>query len=392
MFRVCAKHRPFCYFELNILSHRVIKYNPVVFLLDYYNECPRQFMFNIQREEIYLTNKKMRSCLVMLKLKYLFDNVDLAEMLLGNWEFDKESIDMFKYYRISSNAIYPFQALGNTQLLRFSPITEKNRENILAELEFIAFLRSKQYGVLETVAATNGKELVEAQTPWGGYFATVFKRVAGKQISMTDLSDSVIFSHGKALGKLHQLSNQYEPPKHKRWSYNDVLNWIHTILIDYPHEKLALMETKLLKDYFDSIPITKSNFGLIHYDFEYDNVFYDEVSNSCNVIDFDDAMYHWYVMDIHQALDSLQDCIPAEMFQQKKQCFMDGYRTEYEISDDVMLLIPACKRFANLYGYVRILRSIEEKWENEPEWLVSLREKLKMIMKNETQYFGMEIL
>jgi Ser/Thr protein kinase RdoA (MazF antagonist) len=327
----------------------------------------------------------------MLKLKYLFNNKDLAEMLLGNWEFDEESIDMFKYYRISSNAIYPFQALGKTQLLRFSPIAEKNRENILAELEFISYLRSKQYGVLETVVAKNGKELVEVQTPWGEYFSSVFKRVAGKQISMTDLSDSVIFSHGKALGKLHQLSNQYEPPKHKRWSYNDVLDWIDTILVDFPHEKLALMETKLLKDYFESIPITKGNFGLIHYDFEYDNVFYDEVSKSCNVIDFDDAMYHWYVMDIHQALDSLQDCIPAEMFQQKKQCFMDGYRTEYDISNDEILLIPACKRFANLYGYVRVLRSVEEKWENEPEWLVSLREKLKMIMKNQAQYFGMEV-
>jgi hypothetical protein len=52
----------------------------------------------------------------MLKLKYLFNNVNLAEMMLENWEYDKESIEMFKYYRISSNAIYPFQAQGKTQL------------------------------------------------------------------------------------------------------------------------------------------------------------------------------------------------------------------------------------------------------------------------------------
>lgn len=30
---------------------------------------------------------------------------------------------------------------------------------------------------------------------------------------------------------------------------------------------------------------SKSNYGLIHYDFEYDNVFYDDESKSCNVID-----------------------------------------------------------------------------------------------------------
>ncbi|MEO4054738.1 phosphotransferase [Solibacillus sp. CAU 1738] len=327
----------------------------------------------------------------MLKLKYLFDNEDLAEMLLENWEFDKESMELFKYYRISSNAIYPFQAEGKTQLLRFSPKSEKKRENILAELEFISYLKSKQYGVLETVLSKNREELVEANTPWGEYYAAVFKRVSGVQLNNTDLSDSIIFNYGKALGKLHKLSSEYIPNKNKRWSYSDVLDWMYTNLVEFPNETSALNEIQLLKDYFNSIPITKFNFGLIHYDFEFDNVFYDEKTQSCNVIDFDDAMYHWYVMDIEQALDSLQDCISTELFQQKKQCFIDGYRTEYDLTDDMMSLLPACRRFANLYGYVRILRSSEEKWENEPEWLVSLRGKLINAMKNDSSCFGMEM-
>ena len=327
----------------------------------------------------------------MLKLKYLFKNEDLAEMLLRNWEFDERSLDMFKYYRISSNAIYPFQARGKTQFLRFSPKTEKFEENILAELDFISYLRSKKYGAVETAVSKNGKELVKLQTPWGVYFASVFKRVAGVPIIKTDLSDTVIFNYGKALGKLHQLSSEYKPSQYKRWSYSDVLNWIHNILVDFPLEKSALKETLLLQDYFDSIPKSNSNFGLIHYDFEFDNVFYDEEYNSCNVIDFDDAMYHWYVMDIEQSLDSLQDCIRPDIFQQKKESFLDGYRTEFEISEDMMSIMPACRRFANLYGYVRILRSAEEKWDQEPEWLVGLRKKLTEAMKNKSLFFGMEI-
>jgi hypothetical protein len=50
----------------------------------------------------------IRSCESMLKLKYLFNDENLAEMILGNWEFDKESMDLFQYYRISSNAIIHF--------------------------------------------------------------------------------------------------------------------------------------------------------------------------------------------------------------------------------------------------------------------------------------------
>ncbi|ASA24860.1 phosphotransferase enzyme family protein [Paenibacillus donghaensis] len=327
----------------------------------------------------------------MLKLKYLYSNENLAEMLLGYWEYDKASINMFQYYRISSNAIYPFQSEGTSRLLRFAPTAEKSKENIVAELEFISYLRTKSYGVLESVVSKNGEELVEAQTPWGNYYASVFERVSGVQMNETDFSDHIVFSHGKALGKLHYLSSEYTPANPKRWSYSDVLAWIQGVLIDFPQETAAWMESKRLQEYFSSIPITKYNFGLIHYDFEYDNVFYDNATDSCNVIDFDDAMYHWYAMDIEQALDSLTDYIPSEIFNQKKQCFLDGYLTEYNISEESSTIMPACRRFANLYGYVRCLRSITEEWANEPEWMINLRGKLIQSMDGKSLCFDREI-
>ncbi|QTD41836.1 phosphotransferase enzyme family protein [Sporosarcina sp. Te-1] len=327
----------------------------------------------------------------MLKLKYLFNNVDLAEMVVGNWEYDEPSLEMFSYYRISSNAIYPFRSKGKIQLLRFSSTMEKNREAILAELDFIAYLRSKDYGVLEVVESKNGEKLVEVQTPWGDYYASVFKRVPGVQIGDTEVSDSIVFNYGKALGKLHQISSGYDPVGPKRWSHSDVFDWMQSILIELPNETLALKEIKILQNYFNSVPKTSNNYGLIHFDFEYDNVFYDEQTASCYAIDFDDSMYHWYVMDIVQAIDSLEDCVPPEMLQEKKQCFWDGYQTEFEISEDMMALLPACKRFANLYSYVRLLRSTEEKWNNEPRWLVDLRQKLKEAMKTDSLCFGKDL-
>lgn len=327
----------------------------------------------------------------MLNLKYLFDNTNLAEMLIHNWDYDQESLELFKYYRISSNAIYPFQSQGQTQLLRFAPTIEKNKENLLAELEFIAYLRDHNYGVLESVGSKNNEELVEVPTPWGDYYASVFKRVSGVQLNQTDYSDHVIFSYGKALGKLHQLSSAYIPTQSRRWSYIEVLDWIQEILLDYPAEAAALKEVDLLRLYFASIPKNTSNFGLIHYDFEFDNVFYDEATNSCNAIDFDDSMYHWYAMDIEQALDSLQDEVSSESYSQKEQCFLDGYKTEFTISDDLSMLLPACRRFANLYGYVRILRSIKEEWPNEPEWCIKLRAKLKRALEGNSAGFGIPV-
>ena len=57
----------------------------------------------------------------MLKLRYLFNNKDLAHMILNNWENDNEDLNSLKYYRISSNAVYWCKNGGGTFFLRFAP-------------------------------------------------------------------------------------------------------------------------------------------------------------------------------------------------------------------------------------------------------------------------------
>ena len=323
----------------------------------------------------------------MMKLKYLFDNRDLAKMLLDNWEYNQNSLEMLKYFRISSNAIYPFQNDGKTRLLRFAPVSEKDKNNILAELDFIRYLRSNQFPALRTVLSNNSEELITAKTPWGEYYASVFDRVAGVQIGETDFNECIIFEYGKTLGKLHKLSTMFVPTN-RRWSYEDVLLWINSILSEFKNQQPALREVELLQNYFSKIPKTTDTYGLVHYDFELDNVFYDEATGVCNIIDFDDAMYHWYVMDIEQALDSIKEDIEPMRYAGGRECFLDGYKSEYSIADEMLSLQPVFRRFANLYSYTRVLRASAEKWSNEPKWLADLRVKLDNSMKRKVAYFG----
>lgn len=320
----------------------------------------------------------------------MFTNESLAEMLLGNWKFDPPSLEMFQYYRISSNAVYPFQYDGKTQMLRFAPQTEKLKSNLLAELEFIAYLRDQGYGVLESVRSAGGAELVEAQTPWGPYYASVFKRVAGKQLSGISLNDHIVYIYGEALGRLHELSSRYTPAQAGRWTHKDVLEWIGGILREFPEEEAARAELKLLTEYFAGVPVTPGNYGLIHYDFELDNVFYSEPAEAISVIDFDDSMYHWYKVDIERALDSLLEEIVPEEQAAQRQYFMDGYRSSYTLPEEGPSL-EACRRFANLYGYARVLRSTHERWEHEPEWLTGLRDRLDNGVRAKASRFGEQI-
>ncbi|WP_245585967.1 phosphotransferase enzyme family protein [Paenibacillus pinihumi] len=333
----------------------------------------------------------LKGVIRILKLKYLFHNEELASMLLGYWKFDQLSLELFKYYRISSNAIYPFQDQDQTRLLRFAPRSGKFRENVMAELEFLRYLRSCGYSVPESIPARDSEELVIATTPWGEYYASVFKRVAGVQLSSTSLGNEIVYGYGQALGQLHRLSSEYVPGNHRRWSHLDVLHWIEDILVGFPNEKAAKTEARLLRDFFATIPATKANYGLIHYDFEYDNVFYDEATRSCHVIDFDDAMYHWYALDIANALDSLQDLIDPQAYADKKQLFMEGYAAEYPLADEHADIMPACRRFASLYGYARTLHSTAEQWLHEPEWMVHLRARLAESMRKKSGPFGIKI-
>jgi Ser/Thr protein kinase RdoA (MazF antagonist) len=313
----------------------------------------------------------------MLKLKYLFNNKDLAHMILNNWDYDKEDSNLLNYYRISSNAVYWCKKHGNTFFLRFVSAEEKSIEKILAELEFLRYLRDNGYPAVTTILSKAGNELEVVNTPWGTYYAVAFKAVDGKQVSEIPLTDDIIFGLGKSLGQLHKLSSEYKPVNNIRNDWNETMDWMGDVLSNFPNEIAAKSELSILKDYFLKLPSTKENFGLIHYDFEPDNVFYDEITKTYNPIDFDDAMYHWYAMDIQISIDNIEDDMLEAQAETARNQFIKGYRSEYTISNDMLELLPIFRRYDNLYGYVRVLLSMHEKWNNEPEWMVSLRRRLE---------------
>ena len=324
----------------------------------------------------------------MLRFCYLFENRDLALMLLKNWNYDVDSEELFQYFRISANAIYPARINGEVCYLRFSPVSEKYENNMLAELAFLNYLHKQNYPAIQVVPSKNQEELVKKQTPWGEYYASVFRKVEGKQISQTDLNEKSMFLFGETLGELHALSRQYENPDIKRWSHNDVMNWIESTLLSLKLDSDGIRELEFLRKKLNELPITKENYGLIHFDFEPDNIFYDELRGSCGVIDFDDAMYHWYVMDIVQAIDAIKHETGKDDISELRSVFLNGYRSKYFVDENLLSKEKLFRRFANLYQYARVARVLQERWENEPKWMVNLRIKLERTLDCISALFG----
>ena len=326
----------------------------------------------------------------MLKLKYLFENYDLAKDALKNWNHDTGTLDkMLSQFRISSNAIYPFCQNGQVCFLRLGPIEEKLEQNILGELEFIHHLLSHGYPALEPIPSISGEECLELDTKWGPYYATAFKKVAGVPIETTDMTKDILHEYGKTLGKLHALSSGFVPTT-KKWSHIEVLNWIESVLLTYGAPEGVVLAFAALKGELMSLPQQQDTYGLIHYDFELDNVFYNQESNTCAVIDFDDSMYHWYALDIKQVFNSLADELSGEALQAAINAFLRGYQEERCYTQEMELALPLMGRFINLYGYARLIRCVADKFDSEPEWLVNLRKKLgSAILKKEASILAL---
>ncbi|GIP56911.1 hypothetical protein MKX50_08880 [Paenibacillus sp. FSL W8-0186] len=93
-------------------------------------------------------------------------------------------------------------------------------------------------------------------------------------------------------------------------------------------------------------------------------------------------------MDMVQALDGWQECVPVKEYSRKEQCFL-GYRAEDELPvKQRPCMMPACRRFANVYSYVRILWSMEEKRPNESDWPIQLRANLTNHLQERLLGFG----
>lgn len=318
----------------------------------------------------------------MLKLKYLFENYDLAKEVLDHWEHDIDTLDkMLSQFRISSNAIYPFCQGGELCFLRLAPVNEKMEKNITGELEFLHYLTAHEYPALEPIPAITGEWYLKLKTEWGAYYASAFKKVCGVQIEDTDMSKEVMYQYGKALGRLHSLSADFTP-KTKKWTHTDVLEWTKAALTEYNAPAAAFLELTVIRNELAALPVRKDNYGLVHYDFEPDNVFYDPSSNTCAVIDFDDSMYHWYALDLEQVFDCLGDKLSHAELQPAKEAFINGYKTEYCYSEETSKLLPIMRRFIDLFSYARLIRSVSESFPDEPEWLVGLRKKLNIIIEN----------
>lgn len=312
----------------------------------------------------------------MLKLKHLIEDFNLAEMLLKHWPYDDNALELFQYFRISSNAIYPYKHQGEVRYLRFAPASEKSIQTVAAETDFITFLNNEGFNALEAVSTCEGAYVIQAETPQGSYVATSFKRVPGDILSDSSITTDMAKQMGTKLGALHVLSCQYKPDQAVRPDFEERLDWMALVLTQTGAPIITYNELESLRNALLHIPRNASNYGLIHYDFEPDNLFYDKANDAIHVIDFDDCMVHFYAQDLERALHAIKSETDESEHEVLELAFIEAYRGQMVLDEAIWQQRQVFERFGQLYQYCRMRYALHEPPMTQPDWMKDLSMRL----------------
>jgi len=317
----------------------------------------------------------------MMKLstmKLIMDTIDqdwkstLAESILERWEYDKGTV---YFIRASANFIFIFKKDGKHFFLRFNDSSERTVETIASELSILQYLHTKGIHAAQPVPSKNGQMLEVVKTELGTFHAVVFEAVPGRHEEWGDITQENIYRWGNALGKLHDVCKEM-PQEYVtvRPSWRDQVAELQLFL----PESNALLQKEIseLLNSIKKLQITKENFGLIHYDFELDNLLFSE--NMIGIIDFDDCITSWYVADIVYAL---RDAGNFRLDSLEVQSFLKGYENETSIDANILKEASVFERLHRLVMYARLTRSIDIKTtESDPQWLRQLQHKLSSMV------------
>ena len=309
----------------------------------------------------------------LILMKRFFDTVDddwkspIVDEISARW-FDGGADA--RVLRASANFVVVVKAEDRRYFLRFNHSSERTTEFIAAELEYIMHLREREVNANAPVKSLNGNYIESVETEMGVFHCVVFEGLPGTQIESEELDLDGFERWGAALGELHEASDGYRDPSIPSWREHA------EFIRETVKEPIILEELETLEKRLESLPVGDS-YGVTHYDFEQDNLFWE--NGVPWILDFDDLVYFWHTCDIANALQDLHHRTSNRYDPEdpRIQAFIRGYRSKRRITDEDLQTIPLMILFDKVYVYARLVRSIEgSETPGEPEWVTNLREKL----------------
>jgi Ser/Thr protein kinase RdoA (MazF antagonist) len=300
----------------------------------------------------------------------------IADLIAARW-VERDAV--VEHWRSSANFVFSVRVpAGSRYYLRFNHSSERTVEGLHSEAEFLQHVSSQGIRVALSVKSRSGRFIETVATDLGDFHAMMFEAIPGECKKLDEMDQEGMRRWGQALGSLHQAAQGFRSTGRPTWQEHTemVRRFFSTT------NTAALSELRCIEAQLGAIGDESGGFGLIHFDFELDNIIWQE-SMPC-IIDFDDCAYYWYEADIAFALRDLYDdrASNVDLTDDRLVAFIAGYRTQRELTTAALENLPLFVRLHNLIMCAKLYRALGDgPLRPEPDWTSALRKKLKAIIE-----------
>ena len=212
-------------------------------------------------------------------------------------EFDK-SVLCVKHMVTYRNMIYKAISVKNKSfVIRLTDQQVRTKEQLESELHFQDYLFKNGANVTRPLKTVKNEWVSDCIVDNKKYYVSAFTFAKGLNwYERDDNTSETFYQIGKALGKVHSLSKNYESTSYKR------RNWYEQQELAEAPELFKDYSTELYNSFMSFINEMKSkennhdNYGLTHGDYLISNYLIDK--DKLTIIDFDECEYSWFAMDL----------------------------------------------------------------------------------------------
>lgn len=302
---------------------------------------------------------------------------------------------LINYYQLDNikeiggyqNFIYEGSKDNKNLILRVTNSEHRNKDEILAELNFVKLLYKNSVKVANVI----NLELLEVETDEFKYIISCFEKIEGKVWYEYPQDNNTYYEAGRILGKIHQVSKSMSKKLERtNWDKNEYLLIAKNVI-----DNKEIIEK--MKDVFsdlNKLSKTDESYGLVHGDYNFANIIYKD-NNDLTIIDFDECEYSWYIYDIavylfYYLLGGDPANIDIEANKIIFKYFIKGYITETNIEDYWIEKLPL---FFKLREFI-LLSSIYRKLypNNMNDWAKAYIETSEKRILNNLDFVDIDFL
>lgn len=317
----------------------------------------------------------------------------LAELILPEWGVTDANLSMIK---MRENAVFKVELPdGDKQVLRIHRAGYHSDDALRSELQWIQALSSAGVETPDVIPRQSGDLFIVPDSKLAGHPRQIdmFAWVDGNQLGSSEggLEGDLAIQKGnfRTIGVLaaqvHNQASQWQPPSNfvrHAWDLDGLSGEQPFWGRFWELEALSKSERDLMINTRDRVrqdlanyAQSSQNYSMIHADMVAENVMVD--GEHIRLIDFDDAGFGWHLFEIATSLYFSQN---DEYFDQLIDPYIEGYRSERELSDEELDALPLfmMARATTYLGWVHTRKETETAQELTPmlvEMACSLAEK-----------------